>query len=71
MSYNRDADSLDDIVKAVRFATEYAATVTEDIFSVDHAVQNVILRELMIIGKLSEEFLKISLLRIRKFRLVI
>jgi uncharacterized protein with HEPN domain len=51
MSYNRNLDWMEDIVNAIRFVTEYAETVTEDTFSVDHAVQNVILREITIIGE--------------------
>jgi uncharacterized protein with HEPN domain len=62
MSYNRDLDSVEDIVKSIRFVTSYAETVTEDQFSVDHAVQNVILREVTIIGeaarRLSRSFLE-------------
>jgi uncharacterized protein with HEPN domain len=62
MSYPRDLDWIEDITKAIRFVLEYAATVNEDIFSVDHAVQNVILREITVIGeaarRLSEDFVR-------------
>lgn len=51
MSYVRDLDWIEDIVNAIRFVTEYAASITEEKFSVDHAAQNVILREITIIGE--------------------
>ena len=51
MSQIRDDAWLLDIINAIRFVTEYAATVSEDIFSVDHATQNVIIREVTIIGE--------------------
>ena len=60
MSYNRDLDWIEDIIRAIRFLLEYADTVDEGHFSVDHAIQNVILREITVIGeaarRLSDDF---------------
>ena len=51
MSYHRDLDWIHDIVGSIKFVTEYASSITEDFFSLDHAAQNVILREVTIIGE--------------------
>jgi uncharacterized protein with HEPN domain len=51
MSQIRDDAWLLDIINAIHFVTEYASTVSEDIFSVDHATQNVIIREITVIGE--------------------
>ncbi len=58
MSYDRNLDSIEDIVRSISFATSYASTITEDFFSVDHAAQNVIIRELTIIGEASRRLTK-------------
>jgi uncharacterized protein with HEPN domain len=62
MSYDRNLDSIEDIVRSVRFVIEYASSITESFYSVDHAAQNVIIRELTIIGeaarRLTREFLE-------------
>lgn len=62
MSYHRDLDWIEDIIRAIRFVLEYADTVDEDRFSVDHAIQNVILREVTVIGeaarRLSDDFVR-------------
>ncbi len=61
MSFPRDLDSIEDIARSIQFVMEYADSITEDIFSVDHAAQNVIIRELTVIGeaarRLSKPFL--------------
>jgi uncharacterized protein with HEPN domain len=70
MSQIRDDAWLLDIINAIRFVTEYAASVSEDTFSVDHATQNVIIREVTIIGEAVRRLSLDLLKRILKFHSV-
>ena len=58
MSYDRNLDSIEDIVRSIQFVVEYASTITEEFYSVDHAAQNVIIRELTIIGEAARRLTK-------------
>jgi uncharacterized protein with HEPN domain len=55
-----DAQSLADIVIAARRSVSYAETITEDFFSVDQNSQDILIRQMTILGeafrRLSEEF---------------
>ena len=55
-----DAQSLADIVLATRRSISYAATITEDFFSVDQDSQDILIRQITIVGeafrRLSDEF---------------
>src|SRR5437764_2838678 len=55
-----DKQSLTDIVLASRRAVSYAATITEDFFSVDENSQDILIRQMTILGeafrRLSSEF---------------
>lgn len=69
MSYDRNLDSIEDIVRSIGFAIEFTSGISEEFFSVDHAAQNVVIRELTIIGEATRRLTPEFLRYIRRFRL--